>query len=259
MQTITRFSLIALAFTLSFSPASAQQPVRRTAAKPVTRPASTVARTSAGQPKKTTATPTTATAKPDAAIQVPVEQAAPAPVIARQKESNSQSVAQSPATHKGPAAPVKTDGDKHVYINAGIGLATYYGGGLPLGVSAEVDLKNNVSIGGSVDYFRYNYGYYAGGYTFIYAGGRVSYHLGDALKVESPNFDPYIGASLGFRHASYRDSFGYSYSDYGSGYNSGLWLGIHAGARYLFSPKIGAFAEVGYGVSALKLGLTAKF
>ncbi|SOD81581.1 hypothetical protein [Spirosoma fluviale] len=258
MQTITRLSLLALAFTLSLDPASAQQPVRRTAAKPATRPATTSARTSVGQTQKTTPAAAPA-AKSEAQPQTPVEKPAPAPVAVRQTESHPHSVASSSASQSGPAAPVKANGDKHVYVNAGVGLAAYYGGGLPLGVSAEVDVKNNVSVGGSVDYFRYNYGYYSGGYTFIYAGGRVSYHLGDALRVENSNFDPYIGASLGFRHASYRDSYGNSYSDYGSGYNSGLWLGIHAGARYLFSPKVGAFAEVGYGVSALKLGLTAKF
>ncbi|GAB3013506.1 hypothetical protein [Spirosoma pulveris] len=259
MQTITRLSLVALAISLSFGPASAQQPVRRTATKPAVKPATTVARTSAGQTKKMTTAPTAApVAKADAQPSATVEKPAPAPVATRQTESRSQAVVPS-SSQSGPAAPVKANGDKHVYVNAGVGLATYYGGGLPLGISAEVDLKNNVSVGGSIDYFRYNYGYYSGGYTFIYAGGRVSYHLGDALRVENSNFDPYIGASLGFRHAKYRDSYGYSYSDYGSGYNSGIWLGIHAGARYLFSPKIGAFAEVGYGVSALKLGLTAKF
>ncbi|MVM38602.1 hypothetical protein GO730_15290 [Spirosoma sp. HMF3257] len=73
--------------------------------------------------------------------------------------------------------------------------------------------------------------------------------------METSSFDPYIGASLGFRYA------GSGYSDYyySSSYNSGLWVGLHLGARFMFSPKVGAFTEVGYGVSAVKLGLTAKF
>ena len=35
--------------------------------------------------------------------------------------------------------------------------------------------------------------------------------------------------------------------------------GIFLGGRYLFTDKIGAFAELGYDMSYLKLGLTGKF
>lgn len=144
---------------------------------------------------------------------------------------------------------------KHKYLNVGIGLGAYYGGGLPLGVSFEVDTKNNISVGGSVDYFRYNPGGY--GYTFLYAGGRASYHLGELLDVSTNKFDPYVGATLGLRYAGYHNSYGYD--NYVSPYNSGLFLGIHLGSRYMFSEKVGGFAEVGYGVSALRLGVAAKF
>ncbi len=255
MQTITRLAVLALSITLSI-PALAQQPVRRpatkTAVRPV-RPAVSATRTPVTPAKQTAAAPT-----PKAESQAQVPAAGSAPVVAHQTEPRPQTTTQPAATPS--RHSLATSAGRHVYVNAGIGLATYYGGGLPLGVSVEADVKNNFSVGGSVDYFRYNYGYYSGGYTFIYAGARASYHLGDALNVQSANFDPYVGATLGFRHARYRDSYGYSYSDYYSNsYNSGLYIGIHAGARYLFSPKIGAFAEVGYGVSALKLGLTAKF
>ncbi len=254
MQTITRLAVLALSVTLSISPALAQQSVRRPATKTPARPAASVRQTPVSQPKKTAVVPT-ATAKVDPQSPAPAE--SPAPAVARQAEPRPQAVA-TPVPTRARKSIAAREG-RHVYLNAGVGLAAYYGGGLPLGVSVEADVKNNFSVGGSVDYFRYNYGYYSGGYTFIYAGARASYHLGDALNVQNEGFDPYIGATLGFRHAKYRDSYGYSYGDYGSGYNSGLWLGIHAGARYLFSPKIGAFAEVGYGVSALKVGLTAKF
>lgn len=258
MQTITKFSLLALAFTLAIGPASAQQSVRRTVTKTAVKPAAP--RPAVAQANKTVAAPATETAaKPAVQTQAPAEKTTSAPAVARQTETHQQPVTHSSSSQTRSTTPMQSNGDKHVYINAGVGLATYYGGGLPLGVSAEVDVKNNFSVGGSFDYFRYNYGYYSGGYTFIYAGARASFHLSEALNVNNANFDPYVGASLGFRHASYHDSYGYSYSDYGNGYNSGLWLGIHAGARYLFSPKVGAFAEVGYGVSALKVGITARF
>lgn len=42
-------------------------------------------------------------------------------------------------------------------------------------------------------------------------------------------------------------------------FDNSIFFGVHAGARYLFSDHVGAFAEVGYGVAALKLGATFKF
>lgn len=150
-----------------------------------------------------------------------------------------------------PARPARTSvsGGRSKYLNIGVGLAAYYGAGLPLGVSFEVAMKDQLSVGGSFDYLRYS-----GGYTFIYAGARGSYHLGELLDVKNKKFDPYAGATLGFRHYGYTHVYGY---DYG-GYNSGLFLGAHLGARYYFSDKVGGFAEVGYGISALKVGLAAK-
>ncbi len=220
---------------------------------------------------------TTSPARPQsAAVKARTTQrpVAAAPAKAPQPQATAtQSVASQPQPAAAPAqaAPVRHStaystsprrrltGHHDKYLNLGVGLLTYYGGGLPLGASFEVGVKNNFSVGGSLDYFRYNYGYYSGGYNFIYAGARASYHLGEALNVQDTKFDPYVGATLGFRHAGYRDSYGYSYYDYGNGYNSGLFVGIHLGARYMFSEHIGGFSEVGYGVSVLKLGLTAKF
>jgi hypothetical protein len=34
---------------------------------------------------------------------------------------------------------------------------------------------------------------------------------------------------------------------------------LHAGGRYFFNNKLGAFAELGYGISPLQLGFTVKF
>ena len=250
MPTFTKFSALALTIAFSVSTTLAQTPVRRTATKTAVRPRTTSATRVAPTPVRKPV----ATAAAVPTVQAAPAQAAPAPVVARQTEPQ-------PVTH---AAPVRSRSSaarsgRHVYLNAGVGLATYYGGGFPIGVSVEADVKNNFSVGGSIDYYHYNYGYYSGGYNFIYAGARGSYHLGEALNVQSSNFDPYIGATLGFRYAGNGGSY-YSYYDgYSSSYNSGLYVGIHVGARVLFTPKVGAFAEVGYGVSAVKLGLAAKF
>lgn len=159
------------------------------------------------------------------------------------------------------SAQAQTAG-RNKYLNAGIGLAAYTAGGIPIGASLEVDVQENISVGGFVDYARYGYRYggYKWNYNFLYFGARGSYHLGHLLgdlDLSDSKWDPYAGVSLGIRTASYSDNTGND--DFISPYSSGAFLGIHAGSRYMFSEKTGGFAEVGYGVSALRLGVTAKF
>ncbi|CCH52103.1 hypothetical protein BN8_01076 [Fibrisoma limi BUZ 3] len=145
-------------------------------------------------------------------------------------------------------------------LNVGIGLGAYTAGGLPIGASFEKGITDQISVGGSFDFARYgyNYGGYKWNYTFMYIGARASYHAGELLNISNDKFDPYAGVSLGFRAASYKDNSGYS-DNYYNPYNSGLFLGLHIGSRYRFSEKLGVFGEVGYGIAALKLGLSAKF
>ncbi|WP_242919591.1 hypothetical protein [Pontibacter liquoris] len=149
---------------------------------------------------------------------------------------------------------------RNKYLNAGIGIGAYTAGGIPIGASLEVDIKNNISAGGFVDYARY--GYKAGGYSwhynFVYFGARGSYHLIDVLSGnEASKWDPYAGVSVGVRTAWYSDN--QSDTDFESPYAGGVFAGIHVGSRYMFTDKVGAFAEVGYGVTALRLGVAAKF
>ena len=154
------------------------------------------------------------------------------------------------------------DAGRNKYLNAGIGLAAYTAGGLPIGASLEVDVKNNISAGVFFDYARYGYRYgsYKWHYNFLYFGARGSYHLGELLRdldIHNSKWDPYAGLSLGIRTASYRDNAGTE--NFTSPYSGGAFLGVHVGSRYMFSEKLGGFAEVGYGVSALRLGITARF
>lgn len=148
------------------------------------------------------------------------------------------------------------------YLNVGVGMAAYTAGGLPIGASLEVGIKDNISVGGFFDYAHYGYksGGYKWNYNFMYFGARGSYHLSEAveaLNLDASKFDPYAGLSLGARTVSYKDNVGNE--SFSSPYSSGMIFGIHAGSRYYITDKVGAFAEVGYGVSALKLGVTAKF
>ena len=153
------------------------------------------------------------------------------------------------------------DAGRSIHVNAGLGLGVYNAGGIPIGASVEVGIKENIAVGGFFDYARYGRKYmgYRWNYNFLYFGARGSYHLGDLLKelgLAEDKFDPYAGLSLGIRTASYSDNS--DFGDYHSPYSTGVFLGAHVGTRYYFSDKIGAFGEVGYGVSALRLGLTVK-
>jgi len=145
------------------------------------------------------------------------------------------------------------------YLNAGLGFGAFTAGGIPIGASLEIGLKENISVGGFFDYSRYgyNFGGYKWSYNFIYFGARGSYHFGDLLELTESKLDPYAGASLGIRIASYSDNDGYG--SFVSPYSGGIITGLHVGARYFLNNNFGGFAEVGYGVAALRLGITLKF
>ncbi|MGA0555909.1 hypothetical protein ACO2Q8_04595 [Larkinella sp. VNQ87] len=149
-------------------------------------------------------------------------------------------------------------GDK--LLNAGIGLSSYYGGGLPIGASFEVGVTDEISVGAQIDFYTwgYNFGGYKWRYTFVPVAVRGSYHVNELLNLNNDKLDLYGGLALGYYISSYRDNSGYS-GFYDNAYGNQVLFGLHIGGRYYFKPNLGGFAEVGYGVSALKLGVAFKF
>lgn len=144
-------------------------------------------------------------------------------------------------------------GDK--FLNATVGLNSYYSTGLPLGASFEVGITDAISVGGQADYASGNYG--SGlGFTAFYIGARGAYHLGEVLKINSDKVDLYGGLGLGYRSFSWKDG----YNGIGYSYGNGLDFNYFIGGRYFFSDNIGAVLELGYsGVSNARAGLTFKF
>lgn len=149
------------------------------------------------------------------------------------------------------------------FVNAGIGLGSYglYGtGGFPLTASYEHGFTKNISAGVSLGFIQRNY-VDDWKYTYLIFSARGSYHFNDVLKISNPRVDVYGGAGLVYRHYKYK----YMEQDTDAGYTqynasgSSMDIEFHAGARYLFSNHIGAYAELGYGISPLQLGLTFKF
>lgn len=144
-------------------------------------------------------------------------------------------------------------------LNLGIGVNSYYNGGIPLSSSFEVGITDEISIGAGLDYLSHRYNVLGTKYGFsaLYLGARGSYHFSELLNINDQALDIYGGASLGYRRFTWRDN--NNFVGLGNSYGSGLFLGIHVGARYYFAPKVGGFFEVGAGGSGnARLGLAFR-
>ncbi|MCD4794123.1 MAG: hypothetical protein K8R54_12870 [Bacteroidales bacterium] len=152
-----------------------------------------------------------------------------------------------------------------VAINVGIGLGWGYINTLApvpsFNASFEVGIVNIPDVGvigvGGFGSFRtswYNHGIYRDTYTNGIIAARGVFHFG---FFDTGDFDLYAGvhAGIGFSKYSYT---GYYYDDYIST-DSYFVDDVFAGARYMMSSNFGLFAEVGYGISYLKAGITLKF
>jgi hypothetical protein len=146
-------------------------------------------------------------------------------------------------------------------VNAGIGLGSYglYGtGGLPITASYEHGITDKISAGVNVGYIQRKYTH-DWKYTYLIFGVRGSYHFNEILDISDPKIDVYGGAGLIYRHYKfkYTDTYGDVYGYKSSG--GSVDLDLHAGGRYKFNDNIGAYAEVGYGISPLQIGVAFIF
>lgn len=168
------------------------------------------------------------------------------------------------------AQNIFSKGDKA--INIGIGLGSYYGGDgykssiPPISASFEqgivdglLDGKASIGVGGYLAYTankwenthsNYTYGYK---YTYFILGARGAFHYQFVDKL-----DTYTGLMLGYNVVNskyYGDSTGSILDPTGA---SGIGYSAFLGARYHFTEKLTAFAEIGYGISALELGISFR-
>ena len=105
-------------------------------------------------------------------------------------------------------------------------------------------------------YIYYNYDY---SYTYLVVGARGTWHYNEWHG--NNKLDTYGGIMLAYRSVSFDDktdygAYGnlsaYSYSGSGIGFSGFL------GARYYFTDNIGAYGELGYGLTVLQVGLSVK-
>lgn len=149
------------------------------------------------------------------------------------------------------------NGDK--LLNIGVGVNSAYDRGIPLGASFELGITDDISVGANVDYLSSNYkfGSTKVNFTTLYFAARASYHFNNLLKIENEKIDLYAGPSVGYRVFSWNDN---AYNGLGDSYGSGVYIGVHVGAKYYFTQKIGAFAEGGdVGSTNGRVGVAFRF
>lgn len=153
-------------------------------------------------------------------------------------------------------------------LNLGIGLgSTFMAAGVdaglpPLSISYEHAFGEKISGGGFLGYAGASTkaasigGTWEWKYHYIMVGARASYHFN--FKV--PKLDPYVGLMAGYNIASVSTEkpSGYAGPDIAGAKAGGAVIGGYAGARYMLGSKVGAFAELGYGIAYLTLGVTFK-
>lgn len=146
------------------------------------------------------------------------------------------------------------DGKGTKNLDLGIGLGNGYWGGLPIRASYDIGYNENISIGG--------YAAFIGGKqtglksTNILIGARGAYHYPLVDKL-----DTYGGLFVGGYYYSFKyDEIIVGGIDFTPKNITGFKAraAFFVGARYMFTDKIGAFAEIGAGVSLLQLGVTIK-
>lgn len=123
----------------------------------------------------------------------------------------------------------------------------------------EIGDRNVISLGGYAG--RKSYKYSGSGYTekwgYTIIGIRSAFHYNG---INSDKFDVYGGAMLSYNilNYKYKDNNGTNIGGSGN-YGSAAGFTLYIGGCYFFTSNVAAFAELGYGVSYLTLGLAFKF
>lgn len=146
--------------------------------------------------------------------------------------------------------------------NLGVGFGASFATGSvslpPVSLSLDFGINDNISLGGYLGYSSSNEDFagfganYSWKYTYIIVGVRGAYHF-DLVD----NMDTYAGLMLGYNVATVKyDGPGAAPASPSVG---GIAYSAFAGARYHFGESFGVYAELGYGIALLNIGVTMKF
>jgi hypothetical protein len=154
-----------------------------------------------------------------------------------------------------PQASAQWDGKGTKTLDLGVGLGSIVGvgGGLPIRGSFDLGINENISIGGYAGFVGTSQSIagFKTSYNYMIAGVRGLYHypIIDGL-------DTYGGVLLGYTLVSASLN-GTKLTGLGAPANF-ITYGFVIGARKGFTDNIGAFAELGYGISWIQLGVSIK-
>lgn len=155
--------------------------------------------------------------------------------------------------------------EKDMLISGGIGIGGYgfYGSAtIPFYGMFEMGVSPKISVGAMIGYTgsTEENSFVKASYSYIPIAIRGSYHFLEGQK----NLDAYAGAGLGYSIVS--SSVTYTDPDlnrfgFGSFSASGsyMFVDLHGGGRYFFSPNFAAMAELGYSaIGYVRVGVTYK-
>jgi len=173
-------------------------------------------------------------------------------------------------------------GQKDINIGIGFGTSFYsstYNSTIPpLSFSFDVGITDEISLGGYLGFagasWRYtstewcnipgsggpNFYNYTDEYNYTYniVAMRGAYHFAEFIPHD--NLDVYGGLLLGYNIVRYKFSTTSACAGHisSSGSGSAGVFSIYGGMRYRFNEKFGIFAELGYGISYVTIGLSIK-
>jgi hypothetical protein len=141
-----------------------------------------------------------------------------------------------------------TKGTSVLQFNLGLGGSL----GLPIQVSYEQGITNNIGVGAIVGFAgkTIKTGIYDYKYTYLLFGARANYH-----KQFIDKLDTYAGLTLGLNAASVKVTPAFIGTSVAGG---GMFLAGQLGGRYYFTDKVAASLELGYGIGYANLGIAYK-
>jgi len=143
-------------------------------------------------------------------------------------------------------------------LQVGLGLGGGFSTGTitmpPIQVRYDYGISDKISIGGVVGFAGSKYNWGAGNdikYSYLLVAARGNYHF----DVNVDKLDLYAGLTLGYNSVTVKDKGAFGGSVKGSG---GLF-GLQAGANYYLKDNLAIWADLGYGLGYLNLGVAFKF
>jgi hypothetical protein len=162
-----------------------------------------------------------------------------------------------------------------ISVNAGIsfgaiGFGGYggrfggYSGFLPLSANVEYSINDKFAVGPYLGFYSRSYKNYDYRFTALAFGARGTFHATDVINdvldanIDAEKIDIYGSALLGLENFSSKWDDRLFGNDYNDNYTKARF-GLVAGVRYMFTPNIGGFFELGRGALGYStLGITFK-